>query len=52
MHPFLVDIAGRRRSACDAAGYHCGRSPRNKGLRYPADPPSGAEIAGVMRSAG
>jgi site-specific recombinase XerD len=29
-----------------------GRSPRNKGLRYPADPPSVEEIIAVMRAAG
>jgi site-specific recombinase XerD len=33
-------------------GYHAGRSPRNKGMRYPADPPSVTEIISVMRHAG
>ena len=33
-------------------GYHQGRPPRNKGLRYPADPPTIEEIVAVMRSAG
>jgi len=33
-------------------GYHVGRPPRNKGLRYPADPPSVEEIVAVMRQAG
>jgi len=33
-------------------GYHAGRSPRNKGLQYPADPPTVEEIVAVMRSAG
>src|SRR5213076_1275000 len=33
-------------------GYHVGRPPRNKGLRYPADPPSVEEIVAVMRHAG
>jgi site-specific recombinase XerD len=33
-------------------GHHCGRPPRNKGLRYPADPPTVEEIVAVMRSAG
>jgi integrase len=30
-------------------GYHAGRSPRNKGMRYPADPPTVEEIVAVMR---
>src|SRR5204862_1108956 len=29
-----------------------GRPPRNKGLRYPADPPKVEEIIAVMRTAG
>jgi site-specific recombinase XerD len=29
-----------------------GRAPRNKGLRYPADPPRVEEIIAVMRIAG
>ena len=33
-------------------GFHCGRPPRNKGLRYPADPPAVDEIVAVMRVAG
>jgi site-specific recombinase XerD len=33
-------------------GFHAGRQPRNKGIRYPADPPSVEEIVAVMRSAG
>jgi site-specific recombinase XerD len=33
-------------------GYHQGRPPRNKGLRYPADPPGVEEIVAVMRAAG
>jgi site-specific recombinase XerD len=33
-------------------GSHCGRPPRNKGLRYPADPPAVEEIVAVMRLAG
>jgi site-specific recombinase XerD len=33
-------------------GYHAGRPPRNKGLRYPADPPAVQEIIAVMRQAG
>lgn len=48
----LLDAAGRRRSPATMPGYHCGRTPRNKGLRYPADPPSVEEIVAVMRTAG
>jgi hypothetical protein len=29
--------------------YHAGRPPRNKGMRYPADPPTVDEIVAVMR---
>jgi site-specific recombinase XerD len=36
----------------DAAGDRRGCPPRNKGLRYPADPPSVEEIVAVMRQAG
>jgi hypothetical protein len=32
--------------------FHAGRSPGNKGLRYPADPPKVEEIVAVMRAAG
>jgi site-specific recombinase XerD len=32
-------------------GYHAGRPPRNKGGRYPADPPTVEEIVAVMREA-
>ncbi len=34
------------------AGYNAGRPPRNKGRRYPADPPTVEEIVAVMRQAG
>ena len=37
----VVDAAGRRRSPATLPGYHAGRPPRNKGMRYPADPPNG-----------
>ena len=33
-------------------GYNRGRAPRNKGLRYPADPPRAEEIIAVMPQAG
>jgi site-specific recombinase XerD len=48
----LQDAAGRRRSPATMPGYHVGGPPRNKGLRYPADPPTVEEIVAVMRQAG
>src|SRR5438128_8445573 len=48
----LVDCAGRRRSPATLPGYHRGRPPRNKGLRYPPDPPTIEEIIAVMRAVG
>ena len=45
----LVDCAGRRRSPATLPGYHQGRPPHNKGLRYPAEPPTVEEIIAVMR---
>jgi integrase len=47
-----LDVCGRRRSPATLPGYHCGRPPMNKGLRYSADPPSVEEIVAVMRGAG
>lgn len=47
-----LDSAGRRRSPATLPGYHAGRVPRNKGLRYPADPPPVEEIIAVMRQVG
>ena len=46
-----LDAAGRRRSPATLPGYHAGRPPRNKGQRYPADPPTVEEIIAVMREA-
>ena len=48
----LLDCAGRRRSPATMPGYHRGRPPHNKGLRYPPDPPSVEEIIALMRAAG
>jgi hypothetical protein len=48
----VLDVAGRRRSPATMPGYHAGRPPRNKGMRYPADPPTIDEIIAVMRHAG
>jgi hypothetical protein len=52
MSEFLLDRAGRRRSPATIRGFHTGRPPRNKALRYPADPPKVEEIIAVMRTAG
>lgn len=51
MQPVLLDAAGHRRSRATMPGYNRGRPPRNKGERYPADPPTVEEIVAVMRSA-
>jgi hypothetical protein len=48
----VLDSAGRRRSPATLPGFHAGRAPRNKGMRYPADPPTVEEIIAVMRHAG
>jgi integrase len=52
MQSVLYDAAGRRRSPVTLPGFHEGRAPRNKGRRYPADPPTVEEIIAVMRQAG
>jgi integrase len=52
MAEVLLDAAGRRRAPATMPGFHAGRPPRNKGVRYPADPPTVDEIVTVMRQAG
>jgi hypothetical protein len=47
----LVDAAGRRRSPATMPAFRAGRAPRNKGQRYPADPPPVEEIVALMRAA-
>lgn len=47
--PPLFDAAGRRRSPATMPGFRAGKSPRNKGQHYPADPPTVDEIVQVMR---
>jgi integrase len=42
-----LDACGRHHSS-----FHQGRPPRNKGQRYPADPPTVEEIIAVMHAAG
>ena len=44
MSELLLDAAGRRRSPATLPTFHAGQSPRNKGMRYPADPPTTEEI--------
>ncbi len=49
--PSLRDAAGRRRSPATMPGFRTGVPPRNKGQRYPADPPTVDEIVAAMRQA-
>ena len=48
----LLDAAGDQQSPVTMPGYHQGRPPKNKGQRFPADPPPVEEIIAVMRAAG
>jgi site-specific recombinase XerD len=48
----MLDAAGRRRSPAAMPAFHAGRPPRNKGMRYLADPPTVEEIVAVLRAAG
>jgi site-specific recombinase XerD len=50
MSELLLERAGRRRSRATMPGFHAGRRPGNKGVRYPADPPKIEEIIAVMRA--
>ncbi len=52
MQSALYDAAGHRRSPVTMPGVHEGWSPRNKGRRYPADPPTVEETIAVIRAAG
>ena len=45
----LFGRGGRRRSPAAMPGHDAGRSPRNKRLIYPADPPTVDEIVAVTR---
>ena len=47
--PVSLDATGRRHSPAAMPGHNAGRPPRNKGVRYPADPPTVEEIVAVMR---
>src|SRR5450755_2784435 len=48
----LLDCAGRRRSPATTSSFHQALPPRNKGMRYPPDPPTVEEIVAVMRATG
>ena len=48
----MLDRAGRRRSPATTSSFHQGLPPRNKGRRYPPNPPTVEEIIAVMRAAG
>jgi hypothetical protein len=50
-NPDLVDITGLRRPPAATPGHWAGCAPPNKGVRYPADPPTVEEITLVMRQA-
>ncbi len=52
MESVLLDAAGHRRSPATIPGYRQGRPPRNKGERYPADPPTVDQIVSIMRTIG
>jgi site-specific recombinase XerD len=47
----LLDCAGRHRSPATLPSFHQALPPRNKGMRYPPDPPTIEEIVAVMRAA-
>jgi len=50
MQTIALDAGGHRRSLATMPGYHEGRPPRNKGMRYPADPATTDEIVAVMHA--
>ena len=51
MSEVLLDRAGRQRSPATMPGFHAGRAPGNKGLRYPADPAQVGEVIAVRSPA-
>jgi site-specific recombinase XerD len=50
--PVCLDAAGRVRASATMPGFRAGYAPANKGMHYPADPPTVEEIIAVMRVAG
>ena len=49
--PRLVDVTGRMRSPAATPGHWARCVPPNKGMRFPADPPTVEEIILMMREA-
>lgn len=45
----VLDARGYRRSQATLPGFHAGRPPRNRGRRYPADPPTTDELVALLR---
>ena len=44
----VLDVTGHRRSPASTPGDHRKGPPRNRGERYPADPPTVEEIVAVI----
>lgn len=44
----LLDVCGRRRSPATMPEFRRGKPPRNKGQRYPADPPTTDEVVALL----
>lgn len=47
-HAGATDRLGRHRSPVTLPGYHKGRAPANKGMKFPATPPSTEEVAAML----
>lgn len=47
-NPGASDRIGRRRSPVTLPGYHKGRTPPNKGMKFPPSPPSTEEVAAML----
>ena len=45
----VLDARGYSRSVATMPGFHAGRPPRNRGRRYPADPPTTDELVRLLR---
>lgn len=50
MHPQGTEARGYKLAASSTPGYGKGRVPRNRGRRYPADPPTAAETVALMQA--
>jgi len=49
MESIAIEAAGHHRSPATLPGYHQGRPPRNKGMRYRVDQPAGDRQLGDHR---